>query len=486
LFILLGDLLWRGGPAHQTADVALITLSARDLWSGHALVGPYSRFGWHHPGPAEFVGLAFPTLLARGAPVGAYLGATLLNLGWVVGGVEALRRSFGRVAAWGGVAGVASLIVAVDPIRWRNPWNPYVAALPVLVALVGAAAAVVGVRGAGWVTAIAGSVAVQSQLSSLPAVLVAWAVVAVAVGVGRKRRERTRGTRRVRWARWVRWVGAAVLVALWAGPLWDEAWGTANLSAIGRFLLRSGGDHPWSEAWRTTATVASAVRVGRRVALADERFVTHPLVVAAAWAAAASALVLIARRIGKPFATALVAVSGAAALVGAVSILGVAGPVHRYLVLWMVVLPVPLVIAMAVLLVDARRAARLAVAGVALGAAALACVFSARAAAARTESDHSVAVAWALVAPRLDRGPVRIELDDGSAWPVAAGLALDLETHGHGARVGAEWTKFFGSHRLATGRERTTVVLATPATRPPDASELGWAGDTWVGWRPGR
>jgi hypothetical protein len=39
-------------------DLAVIELSVRNALRGHPLLGPYSRFGWDHPGPALFYLLA--------------------------------------------------------------------------------------------------------------------------------------------------------------------------------------------------------------------------------------------------------------------------------------------------------------------------------------------------------------------------------------------------------------------------------------------
>ncbi|MGZ8735026.1 MAG: hypothetical protein ACXW1M_07545, partial [Acidimicrobiia bacterium] len=42
------------------ADDALIELQTRDVGTRAVFLGPYSRFGWYHPGPALFYVLAVP------------------------------------------------------------------------------------------------------------------------------------------------------------------------------------------------------------------------------------------------------------------------------------------------------------------------------------------------------------------------------------------------------------------------------------------
>src|SRR5437016_3928499 len=47
----------RAGPTWPTADAALIELYTMSATRGEQLLGPYSRFRWHHPGPAMFYAL---------------------------------------------------------------------------------------------------------------------------------------------------------------------------------------------------------------------------------------------------------------------------------------------------------------------------------------------------------------------------------------------------------------------------------------------
>jgi hypothetical protein len=41
-------------PFVHVVDAAIIELDVRNALDGGQLLGPYSRFGWNHPGPAYF------------------------------------------------------------------------------------------------------------------------------------------------------------------------------------------------------------------------------------------------------------------------------------------------------------------------------------------------------------------------------------------------------------------------------------------------
>jgi hypothetical protein len=78
-------------PQIFAGDIALIDLGARDAWRGHQLLGPYSRFGWHHPGPVLFYLMALPGRLMGNGP-GINLAAVLINAAAAVAAVALVWR----------------------------------------------------------------------------------------------------------------------------------------------------------------------------------------------------------------------------------------------------------------------------------------------------------------------------------------------------------------------------------------------------------
>ncbi|MGZ4701029.1 MAG: hypothetical protein ACXV98_07445, partial [Ilumatobacteraceae bacterium] len=66
---------------YAVGDIALIELRTRDVLTAHPpLVGAYSRYGWSHPGPAEFYLFAVPYRLFGGDARALRLTALLFNI----------------------------------------------------------------------------------------------------------------------------------------------------------------------------------------------------------------------------------------------------------------------------------------------------------------------------------------------------------------------------------------------------------------------
>ncbi len=110
-----------------TADNAIIELQVRDVPSHLPLYGVYSRFGFHHPGPAMFLWLApfYRALGVRGLIVGpAVLHAlTLAACAWV------LHRRGGRPLL---LLGTATLLLLERSMASElvDVWNPWLALTP--------------------------------------------------------------------------------------------------------------------------------------------------------------------------------------------------------------------------------------------------------------------------------------------------------------------------------------------------------------------
>ena len=66
-------------------DLAILEIRTIEAGRGRQVVGPYSRFGWSHPGPAEFYLLLPAYLLSGRKTAGLGLGAVVLNMASAAG-----------------------------------------------------------------------------------------------------------------------------------------------------------------------------------------------------------------------------------------------------------------------------------------------------------------------------------------------------------------------------------------------------------------
>src|SRR5690606_34257249 len=84
-------------PWAPSTDLALMELRTLDV-GGPAtpLVGPYSRFGWYHPGPLAFWVLAVPYRLLGAQPVGMLIGTAMVHAAAAAGCLALARRRGGR------------------------------------------------------------------------------------------------------------------------------------------------------------------------------------------------------------------------------------------------------------------------------------------------------------------------------------------------------------------------------------------------------
>src|SRR6478752_878633 len=187
-------------------DTALLELSVRDVGSHVLLLGPYSRYHWHHPGPLLFDWLAVPYRLlgsnARALNQGSLLTAAIAIgvVAWVVH-----RRGGTALVAWSMV--VAGLLIwAVGPDVVRSPWNPWITVLPLL--------AVIALA---WNATAGGSFVVQSHVGYAAVTLAVLGGAGVIVLV-------TAVRRRIAWKPVIvaGLVSVGVLLVLWAPPVYQQ------------------------------------------------------------------------------------------------------------------------------------------------------------------------------------------------------------------------------------------------------------------------
>lgn len=209
-----------GDPWVATTDQAIIELRTRDVGTADTpLVGAYSRYRWNHPGPLLFYAYAVPYRLAGEASWALMFGAGLLNLVVVVGTLRIAWRNGGAVLGSGVALGLALLVAGLNA-DCVDPWNPFAAVLPFALVIASAWAATEGDAIAVVVLALVGSFVVQSHVGySLP-VAALWLYVLIVMPPAVRRAPALLG------------LATVVLAACWGPVLYDQLFGSGNISAL--------------------------------------------------------------------------------------------------------------------------------------------------------------------------------------------------------------------------------------------------------------
>lgn len=230
-------------PVITDSDFAVGELYTELATRGQLSVGPYSRFGWHHPGPIFFyITAPFYALSGHRAPA-LYAVALAINLAAIVTLTWIVARERNRWPLAVLLAGGCILFAWRAPRLLASPWTGHVAVLPSLAFLVVSAAVASGRRALLPLLALVGSFVAQTHVGFVPTVVsISMGVLAVCVV------ERT-GERRALWRTLNR--TAWILSALWLLPISEAVSGAGgNAAALWRFfVIGAESGHSWREAF---------------------------------------------------------------------------------------------------------------------------------------------------------------------------------------------------------------------------------------------
>ena len=459
-------------------DEALVEMRVRDVPSHLPLLGVYSRFGWSHPGPAQFLALALPYRLFGSAGAGLLVGA-MVGHALAVGAAWWVARTVDRVAGVAVLVALELVLLSVPSELVRTAWNPYVA-------LVMAGLMVVlawGWAERGRVAAVlilpVGTLLVQSHIGNLPlvgGVTVVATVLAIWGHRGRSRSDEAPPGVPWRAAAW----GAGVAAVLWIPPLVEQF--TGDPGNVTRMAQDLSGPEPrvgvsagaglvsrffaWHPAWVDAGTLveqitATAARVpvwlvvpaaGAVVAVrrADHAYVRASLISATALVATVVATASIK---GVVFSYLLVAHRSVVAVVMAVGLAAVARALPDRL----------------------RPALVTGGAAVAVGLGALLCVQQVTA--DNPLADYAPSVEAVVAAVREadpgDRPVHMVATPDDPSRDVMAGALVRLEDAGLDVTTVAEEGWRFGEHRGGDGTGALQVKVAPPSARQ-ELVDDGW------------
>jgi len=210
-------------------DIAVIELYVRNALTGHLLVGPYSRFGWHHPGPAYFYLLAPFYAWASKTTASLAAGSVAIALASFALLMWTCARSVGPRAS-AAIAGAAVIFLWRVPGLLASAWNPHVIVVPTIALIAACAAAAGGDLPFLPIAAVLASVIVQTDVALVPVAGVLCAAAAAACAASRWQDNRQGALKSLNASAWL-------LLLLWILPLAEEFTHTpGNITLLARFF----------------------------------------------------------------------------------------------------------------------------------------------------------------------------------------------------------------------------------------------------------
>ena len=480
LVIALRALVDRG-HAYLNGDFALLDMQVRGALRWQELVGVYSRFGWHHPGPLYLYLISLVERITgptHGAQAQVAM-AALIGGASLAGTVLVMGRLGGESGA--AAAGLVSAVLGIAAgVTLASPWNPYVVVFPVvLLGVVGVAAT----RGSAiaWAGALVLSTFVIE--TDVGTALFALSVLVVS-GVMLLRRRVRSGPAPPRRELVVAGVLVAVALVWWVPPLVDQFDGSGNVSALARFFVHAHG-RAGLVAGAATAGTAEVASVGVAPPLFAVPSHAAGLLRLGALGALSVGLLVWSRRARDDLAFALSVVSAGGSVIAVIAGAGIVGAPFPYLMAWSAGVAATGLLALAVLgmRAAARRWTRAPVWTDALAGAALVAFFvwSLFATPVARLDNPEVAAAWNALAPHVLHDSRGIEVDQRATGLLLLvspmwGVVDELDQHGLAPRVSAQWASHVAARYVTRHPGPVVVVLYPPSG---DAMRLpGYVGHT--------
>lgn len=162
-----------------TTDGASLSLATIEAIKRVALLGPYSQYGWHHPGPLLFYILAPLYKLSGYHEVSLRWTALLVNVAAIGSILMLLRRQASTRLSIVAALALCALILRAGGDFPFSVWNPLITVLPFGLLLVVNAAAMTGRAALLPWSALISSFLIQTDIAYTP-VVIAIAAVCVA------------------------------------------------------------------------------------------------------------------------------------------------------------------------------------------------------------------------------------------------------------------------------------------------------------------
>ncbi len=453
----------------SVADWAVLELATRSTLRGHQLLGPYSRYGWHQPGPALFWWYAPSYWLSGERLSGLVVSAAVFNGVGLITVVVVVGTRAGRAAAWAAAASCLWFTWSYGMSDLRDPWNPSMAAMPVALTIVWAAAVI---SGSGWALVALIGVASFAMQVHIGTVTVIGSVTAAALTIVALRYCRSPRSRLGPLA-----AAAAVGAVMWATVAYEQLTRTpGNVAKLLRFTRTEGGLH------HPALQVAGDVAKLNALDGPAIGHTFHTFTAADTAFIGLLGILVISGAVGRRtplFLRSLCALTLMAELASVAAGMLISG--HLYLYLLTFVRGVAFVALVATGLVVLSRlrwrplpgwVLRSMVCLVIVGALGLTAEAATLPPLGRGRSTTISALSRPVsVALRRDGiRTARVKISARHDWPAAAGLANQLERAGVQATVDRGWVFVFGEDRAPTGKEGARLLVADAGERVSEAA----------------
>jgi hypothetical protein len=458
-------------PITTDADLAVGELYTELAAEARLLVGPYSRFGWHHPGPMYFYVQAPLYVLGGRRAAAMYAGALVMNvaavltLAWVL-----TRQARGPLPVF---VIAACLVLALRAPRFlASPWTAHVTILPLL-AFVALCAAMPGSPRLAPLLVVFGTFVLQTHVGLAAPAAALFIATAIVLLVDR-RQANVRGLFPFAAA-------AGIGLLLWLPTMIEAAFHRGgNAAALARlFAAARQPDHTMTEAliaWSYGVTGVLRPDFGLPWGAhfsADHAWWTIPCAIGQLLA-----LAIVARRdalAGRRFDARFAMSIAIASLAGLWSLTRVRDDILDHEIFWLSAtgaITLGVIAAAGTRAIQATRSRAVSVHERALRAGVLLMLLATAAVGIRHLEDFTsferrrvertqIVDAYEAIRDYMRTRQVRAPLVriEAPAWSQAAGILLRLRQDGSGAAVPDEWLPMFTNVFAADGREDAVITI---------------------------
>jgi hypothetical protein len=244
-----------GDDYKPSADQAWIELQIRDVFHRPVLLGPYSRFGWFHPGPLLYYVLWLPYRLTGSSSASLAVAALLLNAVVVVAIALVAKKRGGLPLVLLTLVLVGLLNIGEGAQFFREAWNPDITVLPFVLLVLVAWSMSLGEAWALPVGLAVGTFLVQTHVGYglVTVTVLGTGLVGAAITAWRRRCDDQHAARKRSWIT-MAIVAAAVGVVLWLPVAVQQVRDDpGNLSTLFHFFRDHGQEHSYGDAWHVVA-----------------------------------------------------------------------------------------------------------------------------------------------------------------------------------------------------------------------------------------